>query len=88
MCTNESIFKKEVVLEKYIFEKSFQSTVQLYKRHYFPIGRLHTWLMDAIMATGLTHLTFHMPKDAICSKDKTLIIDIKDLWVIECSTST
>jgi hypothetical protein len=69
---------KEHVPEKFLFDKLFLTTAQLFKRH-FSVRRLHNWYMTA-SSLGVMNITFEILRNTFYSGTRIGSINFEDLW--------
>jgi hypothetical protein len=78
--SDDLVFMKHEVLEKFEFGKPFLTSVELSKRH-FPVRRLHNWYMIE-SSLGVTNITFQIPGNAFYSGARLGSIEWEDLWLM------
>jgi hypothetical protein len=78
--SDDSVFMKHEVSEKFEFGKPFLTSVELSKQH-FPVRRLYNWYMIA-SSLGVTNITFQILGSAFYSGARLGSIEWEDLWLM------
>jgi hypothetical protein len=78
--SDDLVFMKHEISEKFKFGKPFLTSVELFKQH-FPVRRLHNWYMVA-SSLDVTNITFQILRNTFYSGARLDSIEWEDLWLM------